>query len=40
LEAGDASLIQVFENSRLGKTYSGRVEKLEASELYARREVF
>jgi phage terminase large subunit GpA-like protein len=40
LEAGDFSLIQVFENSRLGKVYSGRVEKLEAAELYARREVF
>jgi phage terminase large subunit GpA-like protein len=40
LEAGDSSLIQVFENSRLGKVYSGRVEKLEAAELYARREVF
>jgi phage terminase large subunit GpA-like protein len=40
LEAGDASLMQVFENSRLGKVYSGRVEKLEAAELYARREVF
>jgi hypothetical protein len=40
LEAGDSSLIQVFENSRLGKVYSGRVEKIEAGELYARREVF
>lgn len=40
LEAGDSSLIQVFENSRLGKVYSGRIEKLEAAELYARREVF
>jgi phage terminase large subunit GpA-like protein len=40
LEAGDASLMQVFENSRLGKVYSGRVEKIEAGELYARREVF
>jgi phage terminase large subunit GpA-like protein len=40
LEGGDASLMQVFENSRLGRTYSGRIEKLEASELYARREVF
>jgi hypothetical protein len=40
LEAGDASLMQVFENSRFGKVYSGRVEKLEAAELYARREVF
>jgi len=40
LEAGDSSLIQVFENSRLGKVYSGRVEKLEPAELYARREVF
>jgi hypothetical protein len=40
LEAGDSSLIQVFENSRLGKVYSGRVEKIEAAELYARREVF
>lgn len=40
LESGDPSLIQVFENSRLGKVYSGRIEKLEAAELYARREVF
>jgi hypothetical protein len=40
LEAGDSSLIQVFENSRLGKVYSGRVDKLEPGELYARREVF
>jgi phage terminase large subunit GpA-like protein len=40
LEGGDSSLIQVFENSRLGKVYSGRVEKIEAGELYARREVF
>ncbi len=40
LEAGDSSLIQVFENSRLGRTYSGRIEKLEASELYGRREIF
>jgi phage terminase large subunit GpA-like protein len=40
LEAGDPSLIQVFDNSRLGKVYSGRVEKIEAAELYARREIF
>ena len=40
LEAGDPSLIQVFENSRLGKTYSGRVDKIEPGELYGRREVF
>jgi phage terminase large subunit GpA-like protein len=40
LEAGDSSLIQVFENSRLGKVYSGRVDKIEPGELYARREVF
>jgi phage terminase large subunit GpA-like protein len=40
LEAGDSSLMQVFENSRLGKVYSGRVEKLEAGELYGRREIF
>jgi phage terminase large subunit GpA-like protein len=40
LEAGDPSLIQVFENSRLGKVYSGRVEKIEAGELYERREQF
>jgi hypothetical protein len=40
LESGDASLMQVFENSRLGRTYSGRIEKLEAAELYGRREVF
>jgi len=40
LEAGDNSLIQVFENSRLGKTYSGRVDRIEPEELYARREVF
>jgi phage terminase large subunit GpA-like protein len=40
LEAGDSSLIQVFENSRLGKVYSGRVDKLEPGELYGRREVF
>jgi phage terminase large subunit GpA-like protein len=40
LEAGDGSLIQVFENSRLGKVYSGRVEKIEAAELYGRREIF
>ena len=40
LEAGDPSLIQVFENSRLGKIYSGRIEKLESGELYGRREYF
>jgi phage terminase large subunit GpA-like protein len=40
LECGDPSLMQVFENSRLGKVYSGRVERIEASELYGRREVF
>ena len=40
LECGDNSLMQVFENSRLGKVYTGRVEKLEAGEIYARREVF
>jgi phage terminase large subunit GpA-like protein len=40
LESGDSSLIQVFENSRLGKTYAGRVDRIEPGELYARREVF
>jgi phage terminase large subunit GpA-like protein len=40
LEAGDASLMQVFENSRLGKTYAGRVDKIDPGELYARRENF
>jgi phage terminase large subunit GpA-like protein len=40
LEAGDSSLIQVWENSRLGKTYSGRVEKIESGGLYGRREYF
>ena len=40
LEAGDASLIQVFENSRLGQVYAGRVDRIEPGELYARREVF
>jgi phage terminase large subunit GpA-like protein len=40
LEAGDSSLIRVWENSRLGKTYSGRVDRIEPGELYARREVF
>ena len=40
LESGDSSLMQVFENSRLGKTYAGRVDKIEPGELYARREVF
>jgi phage terminase large subunit GpA-like protein len=40
LEAGDSSLIQVFENSRLGKVYAGRVDRIEAGELYARREIF
>ena len=40
LEAGDPSLIQVFENSRLGKPYAGRVDRIEPGELYARREVF
>jgi phage terminase large subunit GpA-like protein len=40
LQAGDPSLIQVFENSRLGRTYSGRVDRIEPGELYARREVF
>jgi phage terminase large subunit GpA-like protein len=40
LEAGDSSLIQVFENSRLGQVYSGRVDRIEPSELYGRREVF
>ena len=40
LGAGDSSLIQVFENSRLGKTYAGRVDRIEPGELYARREVF
>jgi phage terminase large subunit GpA-like protein len=40
LRAGDGSLIQVFENSRLGKVYAGRVDRIEPGELYARREVF
>lgn len=40
LEAGDSSLIQVWENSRMGKVYSGRVEKIESGELYERRECF
>jgi hypothetical protein len=40
LEGGDPSVMEVFQNSRLGQVYSGRVEKLEAGELYARREVF
>jgi phage terminase large subunit GpA-like protein len=40
LQAGDPSLIQVFENSRLGRTYSGRVDRIDPGELYARREVF
>ena len=40
LEARDPSLIQVWENSRMGKTYSGRVEKIEPGELYERRERF
>jgi phage terminase large subunit GpA-like protein len=40
LEAGDSSLMQVFENSRLGKTYAGRVDRIEPGELYARREIF
>lgn len=40
LQEGDDSLIRVFENSRLGKTYSGRIEKLEGSEIYERREIF
>ena len=40
LEAGDSSLIQVFENSRLGKTYAGRVDRIDPGELYGRRENF
>ena len=40
LEAGDPSLIQVWENSRMGKVYSGRVEKIEPGELFERRERF
>jgi phage terminase large subunit GpA-like protein len=40
LEAGDSSLIQVFENSRLGQVYAGRVDRIDPGELYARREVF
>jgi phage terminase large subunit GpA-like protein len=40
LEAGDPSLVQVFENSRLGKTFSGRMNRLEVGALYARRTVF
>jgi hypothetical protein len=40
LEAGDPSLIQVWENSRMGKVYSGRTEKIESGELYERRECF
>jgi phage terminase large subunit GpA-like protein len=40
LEAGDSSLIQVFENSRLGKVYSGHADRLEPGTLYGRREVF
>jgi phage terminase large subunit GpA-like protein len=40
LEAGDPSLIQVFENSRLGKVYAGRVDRIDPGELYGRREVF
>jgi phage terminase large subunit GpA-like protein len=38
--AGDNSLIQVFENSRLGQTFAGRIDRIESSELYGRREVF
>jgi phage terminase large subunit GpA-like protein len=40
LQAGDDSLIRVFENSRLGAVYTGKINRLEANELYARREVF
>jgi phage terminase large subunit GpA-like protein len=40
LEAGDASLVQVFENSRLGRIYAGRVDKIDPTELYGRREFF
>ena len=40
LQSVDNSLIRVFENSRLGKVYSGRVDKVEPSELYERREYF
>jgi len=28
LETGDPSLIRVFENSRLGKAYAGRVDRI------------
>jgi phage terminase large subunit GpA-like protein len=40
LENGDSSMIQVFENSRLGKTFSGRIDRIDPGELYERREVF
>jgi phage terminase large subunit GpA-like protein len=40
LRNGDSSLIEVFENSRLGKPYSGQVIKLDASDLYERRRPF
>ena len=41
LEAGDSSLMQVFENSQTwAERIPGRVEKMEAAELYGRREVF
>jgi phage terminase large subunit GpA-like protein len=40
LQAGDPSLVQVWENSRLGQVFSGRVDRIEPGTLYARREVF
>lgn len=40
LESGDNSLIRVFENSRLGQVFGGRVERVEPQELYRRREYF
>jgi phage terminase large subunit GpA-like protein len=40
LQAGDPSLIQVFENSRLGQLYSGRVNRIQPGELYEQRENF
>jgi phage terminase large subunit GpA-like protein len=40
LQSGDDTLIRVFENSRLGQVYGAKVEKVEADNLYERREYF
>jgi phage terminase large subunit GpA-like protein len=40
LRNGDLSLLRVFENSRMGKTFSGSVNRIQPGELYEQRENF